>query len=226
MSGRVAVLVVEDDSAIRAGLIDLLAFHGFQPIGACDGPSGLAAALTGAYPLVLLDVMLPGMDGFTVCERLRAANARVAILLLTARGAEADILRGFEAGADDYVAKPFSIVQLMARVGALTRRRLAPTTIAIGPVRVDVDARIASLGSRSANLTQRDCELLAFLASSEGRTVERELLLREVWGYARTDAVETRSIDVHVAKLRRKLEALTDRTLIETVRGAGYRVVL
>jgi two-component system, OmpR family, response regulator RegX3 len=226
MSGRVAVLVVEDDNAIRAGLIDLLAFHGFQPTGASDGPSGLEAGLTGAYPLVLLDVMLPGMDGFTVCERLRAAHARVAILLLTARGAEADILRGFEAGADDYVTKPFSIVQLMARVGALTRRHQVPNTIAIGPVQVDVHARIASLGNRNADLTQRDCELLAFLASAGGRAVERDQLLREVWGYARTDAVETRSIDVHIAKLRRKLEALTDRIVIETVRGTGYRVVL
>jgi DNA-binding response OmpR family regulator len=224
MSSGVAVLVVEDEAAIRVGLLDVLAFHGFAPTGAADGPSGLSLALTGEFPLVVLDVMLPGMDGFAVCRRLRDAHARVGILLLTAKGSEADILEGFEAGADDYVTKPFSLAQLLARVRALARRHRAPPRMAIGPVTVEVDARTASLADRRCELTQRDCELLAYLIDARGRTVDRDELLREVWGYARTEGIETRSIDVHVAKLRKKLETLTATELIETVRGSGYRV--
>ncbi len=218
------VLVVEDEEPIRRGLCDVLAFHGLSPTGVGDGTEGLREALSGRYALVVLDVMLPGIDGFTICRQLREARPGQAVLVLTARGSEADVLEGFEAGADDYVAKPFSVAQLVARVQALLRRSGgALRRFRIGGLDVDPDRLEARRGEAVAGLTARDVELLAHLAQSPGRTVSREELLQQVWGYSRTDRVETRCIDVHVGKLRRKLAELTDDAVIVTVRGMGYR---
>jgi two-component system response regulator RegX3 len=168
--------------------------------------------------------MMPGMDGFTVCSRLREQRPGLAILMLTAKGSESDILKGFECGADDYVTKPFSVAQLMARVQALLRRSGAVLrTFELGDVVVDPDQLMASCNGASADLSGRDVELLAYLAANRKRPLTREELLKEVWGYARVERVETRCVDMAIVKLRRKLATITSTDLISTVRGVGYR---
>jgi len=220
------VLVVEDEPAILRGLCDVLAFHGYDPKGVESGEQGLREGRSGGYDLVLLDVMLPGISGFDVCEQLRHELPRLPILLLTALGAEQDVLHGFRHGADDYVTKPFSVAQLMARVEALLRRsggrREVPAEpFAFGPYQVDPVAKRAARDGEQVALSEREVELLALFAREPGRIVSRRLLLQELWGFPDPDRVETRTVDMHVAKLRKKLGVA--RELIETVRGEGYR---
>jgi two-component system response regulator RegX3 len=228
MSAKPCILVVEDEPAIRTGLLDLFAHHGFEASGAATGEEGLRAGLAGSHDLIVLDVMLPGLSGFELCERLRREHPRVPILMLTARGAEDDILRGFRVGADDYVTKPFSLAQLLARVNALLRRageggasQLAP--FCVGALTIEPARLVARDGEDETPLTRREVELLALLAEERGRIVSRRTLLREVWRFERVDHLETRTVDMHVAKLRKKLGAARD--LIETVRGEGYRLI-
>jgi two-component system response regulator RegX3 len=220
------ILVVEDESSIREGLCDVLAFHGYAPEGVARGDTGLERALLATPALVVLDIMLPGLDGFEVCRKLRAERPRLPVLMLTARGSEDDILEGFRCGADDYVTKPFSISELVARVGALLRRTGpdAPTTetFRLGGWEIDPEALCARHGEVCHPLTRREVELLALLVRDAGRIVSRRQLLREVWGVPDPDRIETRTVDMHVAKLRKKLGA-EGHELIETVRGAGYR---
>lgn len=220
------ILVVEDERSIREGLCDVLAFHGYSPEGAERGDAGLERALAAAPALVVLDVMLPGLDGFEVCRRLRAKRPRLPVLMLTARGSESDILEGFRCGADDYVTKPFSVSELVARVGALLRR-IGPCTdtaeaFGFGGWWIDPGALTARRGEVCHALTRREVELLGQLFRSAGRIVSRRQLLREVWGVPEPDRIETRTVDMHVAKLRKKLGG-EGHDLIETVRGAGYR---
>ncbi len=225
---RLAVLVVEDEEPIRSGLCDVLAFHGHAPEGVERGDEGLRRALTNQHALVILDVMLPGMNGFDICREIRAQLPRIPILMLTARGAEPDVLEGFRAGADDYVTKPFSVAELMARVDALLRRCGALSEEAdaqpfcFGEWRVEPSALRAHCGSRSVELTRREASLLALFAREAGRILSRRRLLREIWGFADPERIETRTVDMHIAKLRKKLDAIGD-ALIETVRGEGYR---
>jgi two-component system response regulator RegX3 len=225
---RLAVLVVEDEEAIQRGLCDVLAYHGYAPTGVGTGEAGLAAALSGDYDLVILDLMLPGMSGFDVCSRAREKLPRLPILLLTARGSEADVLEGFERGADDYVTKPFSISELLARVKALLRRsgsgRQAEgqAAFAFGPWQVEPGALRARRGSEDVDLSQRELAILELFQREAGRIVSRRLLLQEVWGFAHPERIETRTVDMQIAKLRRKLGD-GEGGLIETVRGAGYR---
>jgi DNA-binding response OmpR family regulator len=227
VSPKQRILVVEDEPAIRRGLLDVFAHHGFEASEAATGEEGLRAGLSGSYELIVLDLMLPGISGFEVCERVRAEHPRVPILMLTARGAEEDILRGFRAGADDYVTKPFSLAQLLARVNALLRRAgegveaLAP--FRVGALTIEPARLVACDGDEQTPLTRREVELLALLAEERGRIVSRRVLLREVWRFERADHLETRTVDMHVAKLRKKLGAARD--LIETVRGEGYRLL-
>ncbi len=224
---RPRVLVVEDEPAIQRGLCDVLAFHGFEPTGADTGEEGLREGLAGQYDLVILDVMLPGKNGFDVCEELRGELPHLPILMLTARGAEEDVVRGFRCGSDDYVTKPFSIAELMARVEALLRRadkgaepQAEPFTL--GAVQVDPERRVARTGEGEVELSRRELEMLALLSRERGRIVSRRMLLQEVWGFDRPERLETRTVDMHIAKLRKKLGAARD--AIETVRGEGYRV--
>ena len=224
---KLPVLVVEDEAAIRKGLCDVLAFHGYAPDGVERGDDGLRAALQNQHALLLLDVMLPGMNGLDVCREVRSQLPRLPILMLTARGAESDVLDGFSCGADDYVTKPFSVAELMARVDALLRRSGAARPpepderFAIGEWQVDPSGLRAERGDEVAEFTRREMDLLALFAREVGRIVSRRRLLQEVWGYPDPDRVETRTVDMHVAKLRKKLEG----ALFETVRGEGYRLV-
>ncbi len=227
MSAKPSILVIEDEKAIRTGICDVLAFKGYVPLGVERGDDGLEEALTGRFDLCIVDVMLPGMDGFTICGKVREALPRQALLMLTARGSEEDILKGFQVGADDYVTKPFSVAQLVARVEALLRRTLAEAgeRFVAGDVDVDADRLTACKEGARVELSPRDVEVLAALARTPGKVVSRTELLRDVWGYARAEALETRCVDMHIAKLRRKLEPLEGgEQLIETVRGAGYRL--
>jgi DNA-binding response OmpR family regulator len=227
-AAKAPILVVEDETAIRVGLCDVLAYHGHAPDGVDSGEEGLRRALATPYALVLLDVMLPGKSGFDVCRELRAARPAQAILILTARGAETDVLEGFRCGADDYVTKPFSLAELMARVEALLRRSgtaaVEPAPFAFGDWRVDPVARTAARDAAVVPLSSREVALLALFARERGRIVSRRRLLAEVWGLRHVDGIETRTVDVHIAKLRKKIAA-GEREPIETVRGEGYRFV-
>ncbi len=226
MDNRHRILIVEDEASLRTGIVDLLAFKGHAPEGIGTGDGGLDKALSESFDLVLLDVMLPGLDGFTVCERLRQAKPSQPILLLTAKGREEDILRGFEAGCDDYVTKPFSLSVLMARVSALLRRRTAVPSPTLSWPDLSIDAaNYRAVGLHTIDLSPRDVALIVYLNDNRDRAVSREELLREVWGYRSTHRVETRAIDMHIVKLRRKLAPIApDTDVIETVRGVGYRL--
>jgi len=229
MSGRnPAILVVEDEESIRKGLCDVLAFRGYAPEGVERGDEGLRRALSNEHALILLDVMLPAMNGFDVCRELRTALPELPVLMLTAQGSEQDVLEGFRAGADDYVTKPFSVAELVARVEALLRRSgtgaadAPPDPFDFGAWRVDPASREAERGDARVELTQLEASLAALFARERGRILSRRRLLKEVWGVADPDRIETRTVDMHVAKLRKKLDAGGD-SVIQTVRGEGYR---
>lgn len=223
------ILVVEDELAIQRGLCDVLAYRGYAPTGVANGEDGLREGLAGGFDLVLLDVMLPGRSGFDVCTALRSHDPRLPILMLTARGAEEDVLRGFRCGSDDYVTKPFSVAELMARVEALLRRsergepRAVAEPFAFGDWQIDPERLAASNGGDPIELSRREIEILALLAGERGRIVSRRRLLSDVWGMGSPERIETRTVDMHIAKLRKKLGAEGPR-LIETVRGEGYRL--
>jgi len=226
-SDKRTILVVEDEEPIRRGLCDVLAYQGYAPTGVETGEAGMQAALAQPYDLVLLDLMLPGISGFDVCSAVREQRPEQPILMLTARGSEADVLEGFARGADDYVAKPFSVSELLARVQALLRRsgklpREKQPCFAFGPWEVDPATQRASRGDESVDLSSREIAILALFARDQGRIVSRRVLLREIWGFAHPERIETRTVDMQIGKLRRKLDRSPD-SWIETVRGAGYR---
>ena len=218
------ILVVEDEPSIRQGLLDVLVFRGYATEYAVDGKQALERAAAGPFDLVLLDVMLPELDGFSVCERLRRARPELPILMLTAKNAEEDVLRGFEAGADDYVTKPFSIRQLLARVQVLLRRsrKSGDESFRFGPFDVQPSYGVMRNGAVEIELSQKEIEILRLLAEDPGRIVSRRMLLRDVWSMQNVEQVETRTVDVHIGKLRKKLGAYGD--MLETVRGQGYRL--
>jgi two-component system response regulator RegX3 len=231
MSAKPRLLIVEDEAPIRNGLVDVFLFHGFDVETAADGDRGLSLALDGEFDLVLLDLMLPGLNGFDLCGRLRAARPDQPVIMLTARTSDEDIVRGLTLGADDYVAKPFSVTQLVLRVQAVLRRsrRLVEPRhlIRLGDaVEIDCDNLSARTAAGEVRFTRREIEMLQYLESHAQRPVAREELLEEVWGYARNLGLETRTVDIHIAKLRRKIEPDpgSPRFLV-TVRGAGYRLL-
>ena len=230
MKKKQKILVVEDEAAIRDGLIDVLVFHGYEVEAAEDGEQGLRRALAGGFDLVLLDIMLPKMNGFEVCNRIRQEDKKQAIMMLTAKVAEEDIINGLKLGADDYVAKPFSITELTLRIEALLRRMSPPDNIS-SSLKIDSNLVIdcanmsAACDKREITFTRRELDVLQYLYAHHQRAVPRDELLSEVWGYAKNAAIETRTIDIHIAKLRRKIERdpKTPQRLV-TVRGAGYRL--
>lgn len=223
------LLIIEDEEPIRVGLEDLFVYHGFAVDSAADGPGGLAKALTGRFDLILLDIMLPGLDGFEICDRIRAVDRAQPIIMLTARTADADIIQGLRLGADDYVSKPFSVTELVLRVRAVLRRSGATGDAAerlqIGELEIDALNLRGRRGAEEIPFTRREIEILRYLAAHAERPVSREELLNKVWGYARDCGLETRTVDIHIAKLRRKIEPdpAEPRHLL-TVRGAGYRL--
>ena len=221
------VLVVEDDAAIRRGLVDALRFAGYEVHEAADGASGLDLALAASPDLVLLDVILPKLDGFTVLERLRKARPTLPVILVTARGAEPDRVHGLRGGADDYVVKPFSATELLARVEAVLRRSAARpqpvATIDVAGRRVDFERREVRVADGAPRpLSEKETEILRYLAANAGRAISREELLRSVWGLD-PRGVTTRTVDMHVARLREKLGDDPEHPeVIATVRAKGY----
>ena len=231
MQRKIRLLIVEDEDAIRTGLVDVFVYHGYDVDFAADGPEGLDKALSGYFDLILLDVMLPGMDGFEICNRIRSQDRDQPVIMLTAKGTDEDIIQGLSLGADDYVAKPFSVAQLVLRVQAVLRRtRIGAeldATIRLGEdVEVDCRNLLGQRGDEALAFTSREVELLQYLRMNSERPVSRDELLVKVWGYARNLDIETRTVDIHIAKLRRKIEMdpAQPRYLV-TVRGAGYRLM-
>ena len=230
MNRRIRVLVVEDEEAIRTGLIDVLVYHGYEVDSAATGPEGLKKALTGKFELILLDIMLPGMDGYAICDEIRAVDRHQPIIMLTAKTSDEEIIQGLKLGADDYVPKPFSIQQLVLRIEAVLRRSQVgqeqARTLNIGNISIDTENLSGLIGDDEIAFTKREVEVLSYLAQNSERPVSREELLLKVWGYARGLDIETRTVDIHIAKLRRKIEVdpKAPARLI-TVRGAGYRLV-
>jgi two-component system alkaline phosphatase synthesis response regulator PhoP len=230
MNRKLRLLIVEDESAIRNGLVDVFVFHGYEVDSVDDGREGLRLAQTGRFDLVLLDVMLPGIDGFEICDRIRQDDREQPIIMLTAKTADEDIIQGLRLGADDYVAKPFSIAQLVLRVEAVLRRsRVAAeqaAAIYLGDsIEIDTDNLCGKVRGEVSSFTRREMDVLQYLHANSQRPVSREELLTKVWGYARDLDIETRTVDIHIAKLRRKLELDPKQpAFLVTVRGAGYRL--
>lgn len=230
MNKQIRILIVEDEEAIRTGLIDVLVFHGYDVDSAATGPDGLEKALTGKFDLILLDIMLPGMDGYEICDRIRTEDRNQPIIMLTAKTSDEEIIQGLKLGADDYVPKPFSIQQLVLRIGAVLRRSQVgqemARTLTVGGIEIDTENFRGVRDGDEIAFTKREIEVLSYLARNSDRPVSREELLLKVWGYARNLDIETRTVDIHIAKLRRKIEADNKAPeLLITVRGAGYRLV-
>jgi DNA-binding response OmpR family regulator len=224
------ILIIEDNEDLAFGLQRTLEFEGYDVDVAGEGETGLARAVGEVPDLIVLDVMLPGADGFSVLRRMRHAGLRTPVLMLTARGEESDVVLGFDSGADDYVTKPFSTAELLARVRALLRRASTQPDAGrepierFGDVEVDPGTRTVRRAGREIALTPREFDLLLALVRRRGSVASRSDLLGEVWEWENTD-VTTRTVDIHVAELRRKLEDdPSDPRHILTVRKAGYRL--
>jgi len=220
------VLIVEDNRNLAHGLRTNLEYEGHVADVAEDGGSGLALARGRGHDLILLDLMLPGLDGLRVLETIRAEGIETPVLVLTARGDEADKVRGLRNGADDYVTKPFALRELLARVEALLRRaKGSSVSHAFGAVVVDPATHVVTRGGQAVTLRPQEYDLLRALLRRGGRVATRAELLREVWGYQ--DSVVSRTLDTHVGELRRKLEEDPGRPrFILTVRKAGYRLAV
>ena len=221
------ILVIEDDSAVRRGVVDALEFAGHTVEQAGDGHQGLRAALVLNYQLLLLDLVLPGPSGFDILAALRDQRPGQAVIILSARGEEADRVKGLRMGADDYVVKPFSVRELLARVDAVLRRsseRLAHEAAWKFPGG-SVDFNLLEIRHDSGDkelLAEREAALLRYLIARLGQPISREEMLRHVWKVD-PNRIETRTVDVHIANLRAKLRD-TDQSLLQTIRGRGYRL--
>jgi two-component system, OmpR family, alkaline phosphatase synthesis response regulator PhoP len=224
------ILIIEDEPGLVLTLTDLLASEGYEVESATDGAAGLRLAAAGAPDLILLDVMLPGKNGFDVCRDLRAGGVTTPVMMLTARGQVIDKVLGLKLGADDYLTKPFEPMELLARIEAMLRRQTAlaaaqaAATFRFGAVEVDFRSTEVRRAGRAVELSAREFELLRFFIEHRGATVSREQLQREVWGYGAE--ILTRTVDVHVGLLRQKLEAdARNPRHFLTVRGFGYKFV-
>ncbi|MBA4389191.1 MAG: DNA-binding response regulator [Verrucomicrobia bacterium] len=228
MKEKVKILVIEDEEAIVMGLEENLKFAGYEVLTAGDGQRGLKLATESKPGLVLLDIMLPGMSGYEVCREMRNRGMQMPIVMLTARQDEFDKLHGFETGADDYVTKPFSVNELLARIKAILmrgkRRMEGPRKYEFGECVLDMDARILERKGREVTLTRTEFDLLAYFAVNEGKALSRDVVMTDVWGmeYFGTQ----RSLDSFVASLRAKIEPKAGKPVhILTVHGVGYKFV-
>lgn len=237
MDRKIKLLIVEDEEAILQGLTDLFVFHGYTVDTSQDGQEALEMVRHGNYDLVILDVMLPSVDGFTICNEIRRRDRDQPVIMLTAKTTEEDILEGLTTGADDYISKPFSVRELVLRVEAVLRRsqklRKRESQFVVGDnICIDVNNLI---GHRTVQpgvsaeteiaFTRREIDILQFLLQHADRPISREELLVEVWGYAQADDIETRTVDIHIAKLRRKIEPdPKNPVFLVTIRGEGYKL--
>jgi DNA-binding response OmpR family regulator len=222
------ILVIEDEPAILRGLADNLKFESYEVLTAADGETGYRTLREKKPDLVILDLMLPKMSGYELCRKARGEGVTVPILMLTARGEEADRVLGLDLGADDYVTKPFSIRELLARVRALLRRanppRALPDELRFDDVAIDFRSYEATKAGRALEMTRKEYQVLRFLAARAGEVVTRDELLNEVWGFENYPT--TRTVDNHIASLRNKLEDDTSEPKhLRTVHGVGYKFV-
>ena len=231
---RKKILIIEDEKPILDGLCDLFSFHGYEVESCADGKQGLDLALSKRFDIIILDIMLPTLDGFSICNALRRHDRTVPIVMLTAKTSEEDLITGLSLGADDYVAKPFSIRALVLKVEAILRRTIGDEAqeryICIeGRLCIDgatLEGRTHLMDSSApSEFTRREFEILRYLLKHSDRPVSRGELLEEIWGYARATEIETRTVDIHIAKLRKKIEndPKVPRVLT-TIRGEGYRL--
>lgn len=223
------ILIIEDERPMRTALADTLSAEGYRVLSAADGAAGLDQALAEKPDLILLDVMMPKLDGFAVCAELRRLGLVTPVLMLTAKGQIGDRVNGLDAGADDYLVKPFSMDELLARIRALLRRTTKPGRgvgqLQFGDVRVDLVRQSATKGRQLLHLTAKEFAILRLLAEADGEPVSRERFLDAVWGYAAFPT--TRTVDNHIASLRSKLEREPGKPrFLKTVHGVGYRLEL
>jgi two-component system, OmpR family, alkaline phosphatase synthesis response regulator PhoP len=228
MAKTPVILLVEDEAAMREGLVHNIEFEGYEVRAAADGPSGYEAAQSADIDLAILDVMMPGMDGFELARRLRQDGFDGPVLFLTARGTEEDKLEGFRAGADDYVTKPFSVLELLARVKALLRRSVADgagrlDSFAFRDIDIDFVAMEVKKAGKVIDFSLKELEMLRLLIERSGEAVSRSDLLKFVWGYEEESMPTTRTIDTHVARLRSKLGGPDGCDFIKTVHKVGYK---
>ena len=232
------ILIIEDEPNIRELVLYNLGQNGYEGLAAEDGIQGLSMARSEQPDLILLDIMLPGKNGYDICKELRAEGSRIPIIMLTAKNEEIDKVLGLEFGADDYISKPFGIRELMARIKAVLRRyesspeqdtpAKGPGTaggagITIGDLNINIDSHEVRLGGRLTELTLKEFDLLRILAENRGRVMTRDQLLDKVWGFEYIG--ETRTVDVHVRYLRKKLgDEDNEGKYIQTVRGIGYKM--
>lgn len=224
------LLIVEDEASILRGLEILFNFHDFEVTSESDGKQGLETALANEFDCILLDVMLPSLDGFSVCHEIRKRSNEQAIIMLTAKSSEEDIINGLTLGADDYLSKPFSVKELVLRVQSLLRRKGWGTTssmLSLGPdIIVDCVNLTADVYGNKVEFTRREVDILNYLYANR-RPVSRAELLEKVWGYNTPSLMDTRTVDIHIGKLRKKLEVDTKHpALLVTQRGEGYKLKL
>ena len=225
------ILIVEDEPNIRMGLTDNLQFEGFDVDIAEDGESGLKMILKCNYDLIILDVMMPKMSGFDVCRTVRSKNIDTPIILLTAKGEEIDKVLGLELGADDYITKPFSLRELLARIKAILRRANTSTQnndqgneVTIGKLRVNFNTYSAKIDGEITKMSHKEFEILKFLLKHKNETVSRNELLEKIWGYE--EQPTTRTVDNFILKLRQKIEENPNHpTIILTAHGIGYKLL-
>jgi DNA-binding response OmpR family regulator len=224
------ILIVEDEESIRAGLLDLLEIEGYETAAAADGEAALEKARQWKPHLVLLDLMLPKSSGFEVCRHLRKHHPDIFVIMLTAKNEEMSKIAGLEMGADDYITKPFSVSELLARVRTRLRRRGeaagggGPDTVEFGDTKVDFRRYEALRDGRLLDLSAKEFQILRYLAARAGEVVAREDLLQAIWGYTPDNMPTTRTVDNQILKLRQKLEKDAAHPVwIKSVRGAGYK---
>ena len=223
------ILIIEDEIAIAEGLVDLCELNGYRVKHVIDGESGLAEALSGQYGLVLLDLMLPGMDGFTVCDKIREKDKSLPIIILSAKNSDDDIINGLKFGADDYIPKPFSVPMLLARIEAVLRRSRQTMEnegkLVAGNLRVNFREYTGVRGTEELAFTRKEIEILEYLWNNRDHAIPRSELLRKVWGYENAESVDTRTVDIHITKLRKKIEDDPSHPkFLVTFRGEGYQM--
>jgi two-component system response regulator MprA len=221
--GTPLILIAEDDPEVRQALERILSFEGYEHVSASDGAAALEAIKEHEPSMIILDVMMPFVDGLEVCRTIRSRGDRTPVLMLTAREEIPDRVAGLDAGADDYVAKPFSLDELLARIRALLRRAEpegSDDVVEALDIRIDLGRRQATRGTRALDLTKMEFELLDLLVRNAGIVLERSTMYERVWGYDFGD--DSKSLDVHISYLRRKLEEADEPRIIQTVRGVGY----